>query len=121
MPPSWSSAWPIASSSKPASTSMTIASAAFAAMCLPSTGTDVRRVRPSGPVRANDEPSADSSRNSIRHSASVLSSDVIVVTGMREASTTRMPHALSSDTTARLACSGSKSGSFAAKYSSMSS
>ena len=44
---------PIASSSKPASTSMTIARAALAAMCQPISGSRVTSERPSGPVSRN--------------------------------------------------------------------
>lgn len=81
---------------------MTIARPALAAMCLPMTGTCVTIVPPSGNLSSNLVNSARSSSTVRVHSASIPGVDEIVVTGILDASTTRLPHSVSSETSSAL-------------------
>ncbi len=97
-----------------------MASPALAAMNQPGTGTRETSTRLSGPSRRKPVESGVCSSTVTVQSASTPGFEAIVVIGMREPSTMRWPHSVSSETTPRRARSGSKNAALASKYSSKS-
>ena len=90
----------IASRSKPDSTSITMARAAFAAMCQPSSGTRVSSDRPVRPVEHGTRCTAASPRARSRRQSASISPGVDGSDrrpGCATRSTTRAPHSVSSD------------------------